>query len=84
MNYNELVNSDFCKYLVDEINSVDLSSCSRGELEHLKSLTEEIKESANVLTLEGEYVGYTYHNLGALGTKLDAESAKRLVKATSN
>lgn len=80
MNYNDLISSNFCIYLVKEIESVDLSNCSNNELYFLKKMTKNIKERADTLTLEEEFVGYTYYNLGALTPKINKETAKRKIK----
>ena len=80
MNYNDLISSNFCIYLVEEIESVDLSNCSNDELCFLKKMSESIKERADTLTLEEEFVGYTYYNLDALTPKINKETAKRKIK----
>ena len=81
MNYNDLISSNFCIYLVEEIESADLSNCSNDELCFLKKMAESIKERADTLTLEEEFVGYTYYNLDALNPKITKETAKRKMKA---
>ena len=80
MSYTELISSKFSLNLVEEITNFDLSNCSNNDLHFLRSLTMEIKAKADILTLEDEFVGYTYDNLAVLNPKIANESAKRKVK----
>ena len=66
--------------LVGKIGSIDLCRCSNEELSILKGHLIGIKESANISTLEGEIVGYTYRNLNEIVPKINFEESKRLIK----
>lgn len=77
MGVKELVDSNFKQYLVTEIQRMDLDGCSNNELIALRTFATQIEQEANLLTLEGEIVGYTYHNLGVLSPMIAVQESKR-------
>lgn len=77
MNLTELISSNITNNLVDEIQSMNLDSCSNDELVTLRNWIAKEKQHADYLTLENEVVGYTYNNLRALTPKVISEESKR-------
>ena len=76
----DLYNANMRDDLVSCVGSIDLAGCSLEELISLGSWVHEVKEHADLLTLEDEIVGYTYDNLAALIPKVKKEEAKRGVQ----
>lgn len=77
MSFEDLFSSNFKKYLVPEVRSIDLSKCSDLDLTVLRQRVDEIQEYADFLTLEDRTVGYTYHNLSVLIPMVLTEEKKR-------
>ena len=85
MSYTELFTNSIKTDLVTEIKSMDLSKCSTVDLVALRNWATKVKIESDILTLEDEFVGYTYDNLNALTPKIDFEESRRglrLVKIT--
>lgn len=80
MNFKELVGGSIKKDLVQDIESMDLSSCSSQELIFLRTWAEEEKANADFLTLEDEIVGYIYNNLDVLMPKIEHEEQNRTIQ----
>lgn len=77
MDFKELFDSDIKCDLVEDIMNIDLSHCSNSELMILSKWTDDVRERADLLTVEDEIVGYTYNNLGALMPKITSEESRR-------
>jgi len=77
MSHTQLISSNMKNDLVSVIQGIDFGAFSNDELGVLKSWAMQIKERADSLTLEGELVGYTYHNLEALNSRLSVEEARK-------
>lgn len=73
----ELFNSNIKSNLVNEIETINLSNCSNHELVVLRKWANEVRNQADLLTLEDEIVGYTYHNLDAITPMMTCEESKR-------
>ena len=82
MSLRELVDCDMKYNLVEQIESMDLSSCGNADLIALCDWIISKKAHADFLTLEDEIVGYVYHNLDALTPKMEAEEEKRGIQLT--
>lgn len=83
----DLYNSNIRNYLVDNVKSINLDKCTNEELTYLANWISNVKERADMLTLEDEIVGYTYNNLDVLIPKVQKEEEKRgvvLVKIKNN
>lgn len=73
----DLYNSNIRNYLVDSVKSINLDKCTNEELTYLANWISNVKERADMLTLEDEIVGYTYNNLDVLIPKVQKEEEKR-------
>lgn len=73
----DLYNSNIRNYLVDNVKSINLDKCTNEELTYLANWISNVKERADMLTLEDEIVGYTYNNLDVLIPKVQKEEEKR-------
>lgn len=73
----DLYNSNIRNYLVDNVKSINLDKCTNEELIYLANWISNVKERADMLTLEDEIVGYTYNNLDVLIPKVQKEEEKR-------
>ena len=77
MQINELLVTDIKKDLRDQIMDINLESISDRELINIAEWAERIKEHADFLTLEDEFVGATYSNLGVIMPKISKQKEKR-------
>ena len=82
MCFNELINSNIKIDLVDELEGIDFSCYTNEEIVALSMWINDTRKTADVFTLEEEFVGYTYYNLDILTSKVACEDAKRGMQLT--
>lgn len=69
MSIIDLICNDIKKDLTAQIIDIDFDKCSHDELVRLRQWARDKEKSAGILTMEGEFVGYTYTNLAVLEKK---------------
>ncbi len=69
MNIVELMHNDMKKDLTNLIMKINFDECSKEELNELRTWALDKEKRADILTMEDEFVGYTYTNLAVLEKK---------------
>lgn len=82
MQINDLLKSDTTRYLVDQLDNIDLSLLSDHELIDVMKWAHDIKKRADFLTLEDEFVGFTYNNLDVIMLQIDRQQELRGISFT--
>lgn len=78
---SELFRTDITKDLTKEISEMNLE-LSLEELLSVKDWFMQVKEKADLLTLEDEYVGHTYDNLTVIASKTNDDEIKAEINKT--
>ncbi|MBQ7136507.1 MAG: hypothetical protein IJO43_00840 [Bacilli bacterium] len=85
MEHLQLIGSNMKNNLVQIIQGVDFGAFSKDDLDAVRNWAIEVQRRADLSTLEGECVGYTYSNLDALNSRLpvDVQEGPVLVKSAN-